>query len=241
MKNFVAFDLEIARDFSEGRPYGISCAATITGDDDLALWHGGIAKPPHGEMYPPQMTPDDVGRLIDYLWGLFSSGYKVVTWNGLGFDFDVLAEESGDLLNRRWTCVDMAMNHIDPAFEMLCDKGFMIGLDTAAQGLGVEGKTEGMHGSLAPIMWQRSREDQDKVLEYVAQDARVTANVYRAILEKRMVPWISQAGRQNYWLLRENEPVIVSKALDRPKPDTSWMTNPRKREDLYGWTGYKIE
>ena len=238
---FVAFDLEITKEIPEGtedwrdlRPLGISCAATLTRDGSLNLWHG---KRETGQMYPARMSPKDVRILIGYLWHCHTHDYKIVTWNGLGFDFDVLAEEAQH--EGSWdACVEMALNHVDVAFDFLCDKGYMIGLNAAAKGLGIEGKTEGMHGGLAPIMWAKSLQDQEKVLEYVGQDVQVTADVYREVLVKKRIPWISKSGRQNYWIMRRNEPATVIEAMSRQEPDTSWMTNPRTRESIYAWTKY---
>lgn len=238
MNHFVAFDLEITKEIPEGvynwrtiRPLGVSCAATVTDDGEPSLWHGVLDE--NGDMFAPSMSPERIMQLVDYLHTMHQAGYSIVTWNGLGFDFDVLAEEARDP-HTALVCVDLAMNHVDIAFHMLCDKGFMIGLEAAAEGLGVAGKTEGMHGSLAPVMWANNRHDQDSVLEYVAQDVRATANVYKAICEKGFLPWISRAGRQNYW--RVKDLLTVKQALALPQPDTSWMTKPRKREDCLGWT-----
>ena len=84
----------------------------------------------------------------------------------------------------------------------------MIGIETAGKGLDVGAKTEGMHGDLAPVLWcgwpdwaddelraliealgvePGTREAQDLCLEYVAQDAKLTADVYSAILDRRYV------------------------------------------------------
>lgn len=79
---YAAFDLEIAAivpegdEFSDYRPYGITCAALVTSRGQRKIWH-------------PQ--------------------------------------------------------------------GYGVGLDAMARGMGVEGKTEGMTGALAPIMWVQGR------------------------------------------------------------------------------------
>ena len=47
MNPFVAFDIEIANPFPDGvddwqpfRPFGISCAATLTSEGQMTVWHG---------------------------------------------------------------------------------------------------------------------------------------------------------------------------------------------------------
>jgi len=158
-----------------------------------------------------------------YLLACQKSGYPILTWNGMGFDFDVLAEEVQD---PGWALEisKMSMHHIDMGFLQLCQMGYMIGLDTAAHGLGLHGKTEGMHGDLAPYLWNGSvpfdddwtepteeqatallalgvnpgtREAQDLCLEYVAQDVRTTAEVYEALLDQGSVYWTTRRGTQS--------------------------------------------
>ena len=49
------------------------------------------------------MSRQEAAGLVRYLATQVAQGYTVVTWNGVGFDFDVLAEESGMLEEcRRW-------------------------------------------------------------------------------------------------------------------------------------------
>jgi hypothetical protein len=138
-----------------------------------------------------------------------------------------------------------ALSHIDPAFQMLCQKGFMIGLAAMSEGLGLAGKTEGMDGLRAVEMWKGTREDQDKVLEYVAQDARATAMMYEAILEKGYVRWITKRGSWSRYpwipkIIRDEEAFTyrlftAKESLEIPEPDTSWMDKPLPREKFYGW------
>lgn len=233
MGEVVAFDIETASLAGEDRTgwvagLGVSCVATIEDGKEPYLWHTN---------YAPRMVESDVVRLIGYLADCARAGMKIVTWNGLGFDFRVLSEEVGyQIMQMR--CADLAMNHVDPAFQMLCEKGYMIGLGTAAKGLGLPGKTEGMKGALAPEMWASGREEQDKVLEYVAQDARTTLDVYKTIMERGYVSWVSKSGRYQVWKpITNNEGglLTVKESLALPEPDTSWMDAARPRNVYYGW------
>lgn len=231
----VAFDLEIATPLPEGAEgwtpsLGISCAATFkSGEDKPRIWHGsslGIFA------YPERMNTEECRELAAYLIKCQEEGYPMVTWNGAGFDMRVLAEECGEEWHEPLR--ELTMNHIDPGFHMLCIKGYMVGLSTAAQGLRAGDKMEGMHGSLAPTMWAEDRESQDKVLQYVAQDALLTSKVYVALQEDRRLDWISRAGRSQTWAFRGGL-LSVNKANELPLPDTSWMTSPRLRGDCLEW------
>src|SRR5689334_6018744 len=96
---FIAFDLETAkvqsphsRNWIEQRPLGICCAATYCeGAKAPLVWYGGKRQ----NRPAPQMTPSEASVLVQYLRQRVLRGYTIVTWNGVGFDFDILAEESG--------------------------------------------------------------------------------------------------------------------------------------------------
>lgn len=243
MQNVVAFDLEIAKDLPEGggdwrdnAPLGITCAATLDSDGNLRLWHGSVLRADFmSDRYLPKMSREECRELAMFLVEMQAEGYTVVTWNGCGFDIPVLAMECGDLISHDNLC-DLALAHIDMGFAMLCEKGFMVGLDTAAKGMRLAGKTEGMHGDLAPAMWRQGREAQDKVLEYVAQDVRTTLEVFEAISQRGFLEWISRSGRLNIWHPAEKRLHTVEEALATPEPETSWMSGggwPRSK--FVGW------
>lgn len=232
MNELIAFDLEISKpiidgvEWKEQRPLGISCASTLTSKGEMRYWHNNQdlveAGSDSGKAFGDCMTPYEVQKLVGYLLNFINHAGQVVTWNGLGFDFDILAEECQ---SRTWAnrVVKIAMSdhHIDPGFQMVCRLGYMIGLEKCAKGLRVSGKTEGMHGDLAPLLWSGdlstvsdeqlesiagffdggnpddfagSRAAQDLCLEYVGQDSRATMNVYNALVEKREVWWITAKG-----------------------------------------------
>ena len=145
-RKYLAFDIETAKVVPENetnwkshRPLGISCAATLLADsNELVLWHGADT-----------MNQEQAGELVHYLATRVENGYTIVTWNGLSFDFDILAEESGMLAE----CRNLAVDHVDMMFHVLCRLGFGVGLDAAARGMGIPGKPEGMSGAMAPVLW----------------------------------------------------------------------------------------
>ena len=190
-------------------------------------------------MYAPEMGKEDVANMIYYLSAFQSRGYHIVTWNGLGFDFPVVAEASG-----MWQeCAELALGHVDIGFQMLCQLGFMCGLNTAAQAMGDGGKTEGMSGALAPVMWAESADAQKKVLEYVEQDARITADLYKSVVQRRKMYWTTSRGKKSVWYPRLNGDrlLTVKESQKEPLPDIGWMSDPSKwkRENYYRWTQEK--
>ena len=238
MRKVIAFDLEIVKEIPPGcadwrsiRPLGISCAATAEYDENgnkkvFTWFHGEPDNPIPGAMTQFELS----SGLLLYLQVKADQGFTILTWNGLQFDFDVLAEESGHYQD----CIDLAMNSIDMMYQVVCTKGYPLGLDTVAKGLGLPGKTEGMHGDLAPAMWAGSLEERLKVLEYVQQDAQTTLDVYLESVHKCGICWTSKTGRRQSVYIGQDWKTVTECNLI-PKPDTSWMTNPMTRESFYAW------
>lgn len=231
-RKYLAFDIETAKDvpgdFSQWRkhrPLGIICAATCAADAEPKLWHSQTA----AGQPASRMTQADVRELVSYLGVMASQGYTVLTWNGASFDFDVVAEESGALAE----CRACAHDHVDMMFHLVCQMGFGVKLQKAAEGLGLEGKAGGMSGSEAPKLWAAG--DYAKVLAYVAQDVRLALQVALECEKRKEFAWITAKGS------RSTKPLVggwktVREALQMPLPDTSWMTTKgMSREDCLAW------
>ena len=229
-QRLVGFDLETAKHFPEGsdwrdhRPLGITCAAIWQGEERSDVWY---SKDAEGRPLD-RMTKEAAAALVKRLVALTEMGYTLVTWNGLGFDFDVLAEESGRLDD----CVRLAKEHVDMMVHLFCVKGYPVGLAAAAEYVGIAGKFEGMAGVDAVQLWAGG--EHDKVLKYVRQDARVTAMLARAAEDVGELGWISRAGRKQELRLPYGW-LSVKDALALPEPDTSWMTDPIPRDSFTGW------
>jgi hypothetical protein len=234
-RKYCAFDIEIARVIPDGvedwrslRPLGISCAATLTSNGKLIRWFGGQPENPED-----RMNRTEVGGLVAYLQNEAAEGNTILTWNGLGFDFDILAEESGMLE----ACTALAMEHIDMMFHIFCLKGYPLALDKAAKGMGLPGKTPGMTGDLAPRYWQEGR--RQEVLEYVAQDVRTTLDLAYIAEKRGQLNWISNSGKPQFLKLPDGW-FNVKDALGLPEPDISWMKNPMRRSGFTKWQKHEI-
>ena len=233
-RKYLAFDIEVAREFpiqaddrTAYRPLGISCAATLAADaEEAVLWHNVDSDGRPGD----RTTPDDAARLVEYLAERTREGYTVLTWNGLGFDFDVLAEESGMAA----ACRELALGHVDMMFHVFCELGYPVGLEAAAQGMQLPGKTEGMAGHMAPGLWAKGSRQQ--VLDYVAQDVRTTLDVATACEKQGHFRWITRRGVPKQMPLRRGW-LAVQTAQSLPEPDTSWMSSPMPRERFSAWMG----
>jgi len=228
---YLAFDIEIARimpegvdDWSKYRPLGISCAATLPSDGETAFWYGNT----NSGDFTSQMSVEETQELVKHLQTQVAAGYMILTWNGLGFDFDILTEESG----MHPACKQLAVEHTDMMFHIFCVKGYPLGLDKAAKGMGLKGKPPGITGEMAPMMWAEGRFQE--VLDYVRQDVSTLLELAHAIDLERQLRWISNSGRPQRLSLPPGW-LTVKEAENLPLPDTSWMSNPWPRSKFTKW------
>lgn len=235
-RKYLAFDIEIAREIPPGtadwktyRPFGIACAVAWASDSCSPAYLYQQAAP-LGLCTGGSMTVQTCKEVVEYLTEMVSLGYTIVTWNGLGFDLDVLAEESG-LIDE---CAALALDHIDMMFHFFCIKGFALSLNKAAVGAGLAGKTPGMTGEMAPALWANGK--YEEVLRYCQQDVRTTLDLALAIENTREVRWTSNSGRPNVCPMPDGL-FPVRRALGLPLPDTSSMANPWPRSKFTGWLG----
>jgi hypothetical protein len=229
---YLSFDIETAKilpddaqDILSYRPLGISCASACKSDTrETITWYGKNEK---GDP-APQMSGTEVADMIRNLISFVDQGYTLVTWNGLGFDFDVMAEESG----MKDECVKLARNHIDMLFHAVCVLGHPVSLQKAAEGMEIPGKLADMSGAEAPAAWAAGK--YKEVLAYVAQDAIATVDLVSLCEERREMAWITRAGKKRRMTLPDGWKNVEA-ALGLPIPDTSWMSDPPTRERFTSW------
>jgi hypothetical protein len=231
-RKYLSFDIETAKAVPEAefnwrlhRPLGITCAAALKCDvKEPLLWHG---KKKDGSP-SKKISKAEASMVVRELSKSVEEGYTLLTWNGLGFDMDILAEESG-----AWAeCKQLALNHVDMMFHVFCDRGFPVALDKAAEALKIPGKPPGMSGLLAPRLWAKGRFQE--VLDYVSQDARTTLEIARKCEEKRKFQWLTRKGTISSIDLPQGW-LPVRDALRLPEPDTSWMDSPIPRRQFTSW------
>jgi hypothetical protein len=231
-RRYLAFDLETAKEvpgeefnWRGHRPLGIACAATLPGDaSEPRLWHGTTSdgRP------APRMGCEDALALVEHLCQMAADGYTIVTWNGLGFDFDILAEES----RAATPCKQCARDHVDLMFHVVCSLGYPVSLEKAAEGMRVPGKPAGMSGWKAPALWASGR--YEDVLTYVAQDVRMALAIAQSGERRRQFEWITRKGTRSRMPLAGGW-LPVREALRLPLPDTSWMSSPLSRRQFTAW------
>jgi len=251
---YVAFDLEIAflgpekvlnpdgteaktqPDWHEFRPFGITCVglAWQQGKEIVTEAIHGWEYSPDDDTPAPRMSPRECQHVLTRLQQFVDKGYTIVSWNGLGFDFDVLGEEADD----QYTAARMALEHVDMMFQFFCRQGYALGLDKAAKGLGLEGKSKGFGGADAPQMWAEGHFEQ--VLMYVQQDVRTTLEVALASEKAQGISWTSNAGKLRYVHIPHWMPCM--EAIQQiPVPRVDWLPDPWPRTKFYGWAQKAID
>jgi hypothetical protein len=231
-RKYLAFDIETANqipegaaDWRAGRPLGITCAAALASESSRPLLF--YSKTDSGDP-ADRMTRSDAANMVRHLQAMVGDGHTLLTWNGLGFDLDILAEESG----LQEACAALAMDHVDMMFHAFCTLGHPIALDRAAKAMGLPGKPEGMTGALAPGMWAAGQ--RQEVLDYVARDVRTTLEIAERCERSGVLRWITRSGSIR-GLPLQGGLLTAREALELPEPDTSWMSRPMRRSRFTDW------
>ncbi len=230
-----SFDIEIAKDLPENfdkwedfAPLGITCAAVALSDsEEIQCWSG-----------IPQLNKEECIALVRDLQKLVQRGYSLLAWNGAGFDFHVLAQESG-LFEE---CGELALNHIDMMLLVTFQKGWYLSLQKALMGAGLEGKLKSvtlsdgtelqdMHGAKAPRLWAEG--EQKAVLEYLKKDVAQPLKLADDIQRTGSIRWTSNNGKPQR--VKVNKLRTVLECFEIPEPDVSWMTSPPTREQFVSW------
>lgn len=242
-----AFDLEIAneipdgdRDWVRAGPIGISFAALVS--EGAESTPGVMFDPRHSpELFDPgtkALTREGAGLVVQTLTDAVARGFTLVTWNGLGFDFQVLAAASGLVA----ACAQLATESIDMMFQVVCVNGYRLSLDTALAGMGLankmhtatlnDGRETPISGKDAPRLWQAG--EYQPVMDYCVSDARQTLALALECQRRRCLTWTSKRGRPVRMDLGRGW-LTVRECLALPEPDTSWMTDPVTRRSFTSW------
>ena len=216
------------REWSRLEDLGISCAAVAAeGLGEVQVWEG-----------RPRLTKQGSIDLVRRLMELKDQGYTLITWNGCAFDYRVLAEESG--LVRE--CGQLAVNNVDLMAMVTFTKGWYLGLQAALEGAGLSGKLQtvqlsdgsvikDMDASKAPALWAAG--EYEAVLEYLRNDVLQLLKLGHTVMRQGQIRWTSRSG--NPQEVRFSKLLTVSECFDIPEPDTSWMSDPPRREQFVDW------
>ena len=234
-----SFDIEISDTLSSpGEPTWpphISCAAIALSDPDEADGVIFYSADPDSEY----MTPAQVAAMVDNMAFYVSHGYKILTWNGVAFDFPVVAANCPGV--SAYKALDIAYSsHIDMMLLVSFQTGYRLGLDAALLGAGLAGKKHSvtlkdgtpltdMSGAKAPELWRAG--ERMAVLDYLHDDVTQPLLLAEYIEKRNVIYWTSKKGRP----MAVSIPglLTVEEAYYQlPEPaDLSWLTDPIQREE----------
>lgn len=216
--------------FASGYTLPITCAAVATSDGDETLvvtdwYYGNASECPEAPLHHPSLDPEQVRCLLYDLQAMYKDGYRLITVGGTNFDWRVLAGNTGE-----WElCAKLAMQTYDPTLQVLCQRGFPVGLEAMLKGFGLPGKL--MSGSSAAWEWAL---DPDRVVRYVQSDAEKTLQVAQQIIKWRGLRWVTKDGEVSFEPFLKFMP--ASQCLRLPEPDVGWMGERiATRESMTDW------
>ena len=236
MTKCVGFDIEIAnvlRKFAtwkEHRPLVLTCIGLAPSDGEAIAYYN-----PEG-----YISRNRAIEIVLKLQWYAHKGYKIITWNGLGFDWVLLADTSG--MKQECRRLAMSESHVDVMFNMFMALGYGVGLGTACKETIGRGKL--MSGKDAPTEWKDG--DRLQVLEYVKADAILTREIYQylSLQAKPLIKWRTRKGYGNLKQMRAasdwNPTWSVHHTLNvsPPPPLATFMTDPPTLTDYLGeWNG----
>jgi hypothetical protein len=217
------FDLAPGEDLDAHGPFDISVCAAFDSDTGRSrVWH---SKDERGEP-AGTLSRAMANEVLTYLRDAQRAGKDVVAWNGLSFDLRWLGHVAGN----QKLAAEVARDLVDPMFHFFMVKGFPVGLDAVATGMGIS-MSKLMSGAEAPKEWQRG--NRQRVIEYVVGDCRITVLSVQAIAAKRRIRWKTRKGTLSELPIARLLP--VREAMRLPDPDQSWMDSPIPCTKFTAW------
>ena len=228
---FIAFDLESPtllsndNEWATKAPLGIAMATMADMEFEVTAWLPREIK----RRYSLKLDIDELlefaGDLLDYA----SDGYKIMTWNGLGYDFRLLCSELHHINEYEFEKDIMALaysnQHYNLAYQMVAEMGFMCKLDNALKGMKLPQKTTGVSGSDVASLWLGVHDQQEIAIDYGMNDAIITKLLYDAVICHKRLRYYTNSGDVYVWHMPHGllDVVATSELPELPKP--YWTRN----------------
>ena len=157
----------------------------------------------------------------------------VVTFNGTGFDFRMIAAQVEHNADKR-KCAELALKSYDMMLDFAATNGYYASLNSFANAsLGAQKTGDG--GS-AVSDWENG--DHQKVIDYCENDAILTYKVYKHGIDYGRLQRTTKSGTVQTWALEKSLFRSASSALTahlRHPPNVSWMDNPPDIQNSGKW------
>jgi hypothetical protein len=189
-------------------PFYISVAGLLIQDHNGRMSQPWYGITPLGDT-ASHMSVDDLNKFLLQIVSHAKMGFPIVTWNGTGFDWRILADLTGqhDLVKQ------LALGSYDPCYQHLIEYGYPIKLQAVAEGFDLAGKT--MEGAQAPVLWQLG--NFQEVLNYVEQDVVVLADVVEQSFKKNGLMRVTKTGSVSFNPYKYGKLLSVRRLLGMPE------------------------
>jgi hypothetical protein len=230
---FAAFDLKTDKlipDNGDLSNLGIVCASICKADGTKVSW---VPEQNEFRQYGGSLTQEQVYDVVDFLY----KEKKVVTWNGIGFDLQVLYHccKGNDTAVKK--LIKLAKRHVDIAYCFLCEHGYMISLNR------VPSYDDKVDSKTIPALWSAGRLGQDMVIAACRYKSSFLACLFDKVASKRRLEYLSKAGAPLFWtpILFKDRPLSVKNASVLDLPDNSFLPEDMqemfRRDRFVGWIG----
>jgi len=186
----IALDLEIIHSidhkrYSFGRPWelGVSVACTYSPEEGYRDWFG--------DMVGGRIVMAEDSREMDDLVRYLNGFSRVITFNGVRFDLQVLDGYFPGHYPSQHTSSLLKGKHVDLLLDIYEITGKRCGLDALAEGTLSEKKV--MEGALAPELWAKGQ--RLEVIEYCRDDTRKTYDIWAKGCADKQVVYIYNGRR----------------------------------------------
>lgn len=155
-----------------------------------------------------------------------------VTFNGLNFDFQVMARFApNDFVKQKIQKIAID-RHVDIMYGFLVEHGYPASMQSFAVELGLSKTWNGEEAAEADA-------DIEKVKAYCVEDVVVLSKVFYNGLENGLLKRKSKAGKVLTWVLPDGNFPSVDLCIQQWKvspADQSWMTTPLNVNGIREWT-----
>lgn len=209
---------------------GIICVSIINEKNEINTW-----KPENNSFGYCQnkLSSEQVNQVIEKL----KQEKKIISWNGLGFDLQILYNNSSDT-NLKKDLIKIAKKHVDLAYAFLCENGYMISMKKVFLESLNNQIDSPIDAKSYPVLWTAGKEGQELVINANQQSVSNLLTIYQDLVKNKKLKYLSKAGNLNEWkpITFKNLPLSVNNASLIDLPDNGFL--PEEIQQMFSRTNF---
>ena len=174
---------------------------------------------------------EDDSHIIEATQFMDASKDCICTFNGTSFDFKMMAAATSDARTKK-ILAKLALTHIDIMLQFACDNGYFSSLASFTQPTLNKGKI----GSGGSVEEQWASQKRQEVIDYCADDAKLTADLYLHGANYGRIMRVSKAGKQSTWVLPLQPVWKAAASCMQNITIATFMDNPPPIHAMADWT-----